>query len=143
MSFWKRLQRSASKDLLAQGARFILVGALNTLGTVILYQILLFVLSYSLAYALSWIAGLIFVNIAYPVFVYGKTALNGRDTAINSIYYVTSFCASWLLLYLFTARAGVPARLSIFLVLVVIVPMNFLATRYIYRPGKPSSPETP
>lgn len=136
MSSWKRSNPVAGKGVFAQGLRFLVVGALNTLGTVILYQLLLFVLPYSPAYVLSWFAGLVFVNIAYPLFVYGKSRLNGWETIFNSLYYLASFGASWLLLYLFTSRVGVPARLSVFLVLAVIVPLNFLATRYIYRPGK-------
>lgn len=136
MSSWKRPNLAAGKGIFAQGLRFLVIGALNTLGTVILYQLLLFVLPYSPAYVLSWFAGLVFVNVAYPLFVYGKTRLNGRETVFNSLYYLASFGASWLLLYLITSRIGVPARLSVFLVLAVIVPLNFLATRYIYRPGK-------
>jgi len=120
--------------LLGQGLRFITVGALNTLGTLALYQLLLFVVPYMAAYALAWLAGLFFVNVAYPRFVYGKPAVTRRDTALNSGYYLLSFIASWALLHLFTSTAGIQARLSVFLVLAVVVPINFMVTRLIYRP---------
>jgi RimJ/RimL family protein N-acetyltransferase/putative flippase GtrA len=120
--------------LLGQGLRFVTVGAINTLGTLALYQLLLFVLPYMAAYALAWLAGLAFVNLAYPRFVYRKPAVTRRDTALNSAYYLLSFVASWGLLHLFTATAGIQARLSVFLVLALIVPLNFLVTRLIYGP---------
>lgn len=128
---------ASARGLFGQGLRFLVTGAVNTLGTLVLYQLLLFVLPYGAAYAASWCAGLVFVNFAYPYFVYGRTAVSSRETALNSGYYVASFLASWGLLYLLTSKAGLPPRLSIFGVLAVIVPVNFLVTRYIYRSRAP------
>lgn len=130
---------ASAKGLVGQGLRFLVTGAVNTLGTLLLYQLLLFVMPYTPAYVLAWCAGLVFVNFAYPYFVYGRAAVTLREAALNSGYYVLSFLASWGLLYLLTSKAGIPPRLSIFGVLVVIVPVNFLVTRYIYRPkGQPA-----
>src|SRR5690348_8009132 len=119
-------------SLLGQGLRFVTVGTANTLGTLLLYQLLLFVMPYTPAYAIAWGAGLLFVNIAYPLFVYGKS-FAGRDSLWNTGYYLLSFAASWLLLRLCTMELGIPPRLSVFCVLAVMVPVNFLVTRYIYR----------
>lgn len=123
----------AAASLLGQGLRFVTVGTANTLGTLLLYQLLLFVMPYTAAYAIAWGAGLVFVNVAYPLFVYGK-ALASRDSLWNTGYYLLSFAASWLLLRLCTVELGIPPRLSVFCVLAVMVPVNFLVTRYIYRP---------
>ena len=122
----------AAAKLWAQGLRFLTVGTLNTLGTLLLYQLLLFVMPYTPAYVVSWAVGLAFVNLAYPLFVYGK-ALAGRDSLWNTGYYLLSFAASWLLLRLLTVELGIAPRLSVFGVLAVMVPINFLVTRYIYR----------
>ena len=124
----------AAADLLGQGLRFLTVGALNTLSTLLLYQLLLFVMPYTPAYAISWGAGLLFVNVAYPLFVYGK-ALAGRDSLWNTGYYLLSFAVSWLLLRLCTVELGIAPRLSVFIVLAITVPINFLMTRLIYRKG--------
>jgi len=131
-----KLERKRVRELAGQGARFVVVGALNTLGTLALYQLLLFVLPYMLAYAVAWLAGLLFVNVAYPRFVYGKGGVTHRDTILNSVYYLLSFVASWALLHFFTAYVKIPPRLSVFCVLAVVVPLNFLVTRLIYRPQK-------
>lgn len=123
---------TAAAKLLGQGLRFLGVGAVNTLGTLALYQLLLFVLPYTPAYAIAWLVGLVFVNIAYPLFVYGK-ALASRDSLWNTGYYLLSFAVSWLLLRLFTVELGIAPRLSVFVVLAITVPVNFLVTRHIYR----------
>ena len=123
-----------ASPLLAQGLRFVAVGAANTLGTLLLYQLLLFVLPYGYAYALAWLTGLVFVNVAYPRFVYGKPRVTRRETLLNSCFYLSSFALSWGLLYLFTSLLTVNPRLSIVMVLAVTVPLNFLVTRIIYRP---------
>lgn len=120
--------------LVAQGARFVAVGAANTLGTLLLYQLLLLLLPYGYAYALAWLLGLVFVNIAYPRFVYGKARATRREAMLNSSFYLLSFGVSWVLLYFCTGILGVNPRLSILLVLAVTVPLNFLVTRLIYRP---------
>ena len=136
MSSYPWLEANRVKELAGQGARFVGVGLVNTLGTLTLYQLLLFLMPYTPAYALAWFTGLVFVNVAYPRFVYGKRQVTGRETVLNSVYYLLSFAASWMLLYVITSIAGVPARLSVFCVLAVMVPLNFLVTRYIYRPGE-------
>lgn len=132
-----RSARKPVKDILSQGLRFLLAGAANTFGTLALYQLLLFVLPYAAAYALAWLAGLVFVNYAYPRFVFRTPAVTRRETGWNSLYYVLSFLASLGLLRFFTATLGLHPRLSIFCVLAIMVPLNFLATRYIYRRQAP------
>jgi putative flippase GtrA len=131
---------AGASGLGGQGLRFLVTGAVNTLGTLLLYQLLLFVLPYTPAYVLAWCAGLVFVNFAYPYFVYGRPAVTLHEALLNSGYYVLSFLASWGLLYLFTSKAEIPPRLSIFCVLLLIVPVNFLVTRYIYRPKGRTAP---
>lgn len=135
MSSWKLSVQKPSKEFFAQGLRFVLVGVLNAIGTAIVYQLLLFIMPYTPAYVLSWLAGLAFVSLAYPRFVYGKSTVTRRETAMNGVYYLASLTASWALLYLFTTGLGIHPRLSIFCMLAVMVPLNFLATRYIYRPS--------
>ena len=134
MTFLPRSGTGRADTLLAQGLRFVGVGALNTFGTLLLYQLLLFVMSYTPAYAIAWIAGLVFVNLAYPYFVYSKPRATRRETLLNSCYYIGSFGLSWVLLYGFTNLLHVNPRLSILLVLALVVPLNFLVTRRIYRP---------
>lgn len=133
MIFSSKSDPSCARAFFGQGLRFVTVGVVNAIGTLILYELLLFVVPYMYAYAISWLAGLFFVNIAYPHFVYRKAALTRRETVLNSAYYVLSFTVSWALLHLFTEEMGIRPRLSMLCVLAVVVPLNFLVTRGIYR----------
>lgn len=136
MSFFPKSEARWVKELAGQGARFVGVGLANTLGTLALYQMFLFVMPYTPAYAVSWFMGLVFVNLAYPRFVYDKREVRYRQTILNSVYYLLSFAASWILLFLLTTVLGMSPRISVFCVLVVMVPLNFISTRYIYHTGK-------
>jgi hypothetical protein len=75
----------------------------------------------------------VFVNLAYPYFVYRKPRKTRRGTLLNSSYYLASFGLRWVLLYPLSSLLRVNPRLSILLVLALVVPLNFLVTRRIYR----------
>jgi putative flippase GtrA len=133
MTFSPKSDPGHVRVFFGQGLRFVTVGMVNAVGTLILYELLLFVMPYMPAYVFSWFAGLLFVNVAYPRFVYRKAAVTRREAALNSMYYVVSFAVSWGLLHLFTEEMGIRPRLSMLCVLAIVVPMNFLVTRGIYR----------
>lgn len=133
MIFLFKSPRHGVSRSLEQGDRFAAVAAVNSLGILILYQLLMFVMPYSAAYALAGLSGLVFVNLANPWFGYGKTSRNRWETAANSLFYLGSFIASWGVLFVLTEKAGIVPRLSVFIPLAFAVPFNYLAARHIYR----------
>jgi putative flippase GtrA len=114
----------------ADGFRFVLAGALNTLLTLALYQGLLFFLPPWLAYTFSWIAGLILVVVVYPsrVFASGRRDLLARGLFGGS--YAAVFLAGLFALR-FLQSIGVPPRISIFAVIVLTTTVNFFSGRLI------------
>lgn len=126
------MDSSRKSALSSDAARFIVAGVVNTALTLVVYQALLLVMTPSLAYAGSWIAGLIYVAIVYPdkVFKNGRRDLSDRFALAGS--YVAMFLLGLLLLKLLQA-AGIAPSLAIFLVVGTTTVMNFLLSRTILR----------
>lgn len=123
---------SRKSTLLSDAARFIVAGVVNTALTLVVYQALLLVMTPSLAYAGSWVAGLIYVAVVYPdkVFKNGRRGLNDRLALAGS--YIAMFLLGLLLLQLLQA-AGITPSLAIFAVVGTTTVMNFLLSRTILR----------
>lgn len=118
----------------ADGLRFVLAGALNTLITLGAYQFLLFVAPAWLAYTLSWLCGLLIVVVFYPsrVFAGARRDLAARASLAAS-YAAIFFLGLGTLRVL--ATVGIPPRISIFAVLAVTTASNFLLGRLILKTG--------
>lgn len=114
------------------GLRFLLAGAVNTLITLAVYQLLLFVTSPSLGYGLSWVCGLLFVIIFYPsrVFAGARRDLSARAW-LGCSYLALFLVGLGTLKVLGTMQ--VPPRISIFIVLAVTTASNFLLGRWILK----------
>lgn len=122
---------STTKKPLFQNSfvRFLCAGVANTLGTLVIYFLLLYLMSPALAWAIAFACGIVFVNIVYPRFVF-----RARSTAVglagNTVFYLVSFVASEALLSgaIRWLELG-PAIAGVF-VAGMMVPVNFLAARY-------------
>ncbi len=118
--------------LRGDSVRFIVAGVLNTGLTLCAYQIFLIVLSPSVAYACSWLLGLVFVAVVYPnkVFKGGNRRL--RDRVLVAITYCSVFVIGLLLLQLLQ-RFSIDPRHAIFLVIATTTIFNFFIARWILR----------
>ena len=126
------ISRRSRQGWTADGLRFVLAGAANTLITLAVYQLLLFITPDWLAYTLSWVCGLIFVVVFYPSHVFAGAR---RDAAARTIL-GAAYAAMFLLglgTLRFLATAGVPARVAIFIVLAVTTASNFRLGRLILK----------
>lgn len=120
------------EQLAADGIRFILAGATNTILTLGFYQVALFILPHNISYALSWVLGVLFLIIVYPTKVFpGGSASSGRIVAAIAIY-VSVFAVSLWTLEL-AISFGLHERLAIFVVLALSASLNFMLMRLIFR----------
>ena len=123
---------AARQGWAADGLRFVFAGAVNTLVTLAIYQLLLFIASAWLAYTISWLCGLLLVMIFYPSRVFAGAR---RDLAAR-VWLGISYAAVFLLGFgtlRMLQEAGIPARLSIFAVLAVTTASNFILGRMILK----------
>ncbi len=125
-------QLSGEQGLLGDGLRFVLVGAGNTLFTLLVFQILLFWLSPLAAYYLSWAIGLAVLLVAFPRYVFkGSTATAWRAASTVAIY-LGSLLIGGVLLNELTA-IGMNPRFGILIAIGFTTLFNFAASRLVYR----------
>ena len=124
---------------MGQGIRFILAGGANTIITIAVYELMLFVVSAAAAYAVAWITGFIATNVIYPLFVFRNRTLTVKKSAMYGIYYVSIFFFSLALLEVIIRHEIILERMAPILLLLIIVPVNFMAARIIFRGSHPSS----
>ena len=118
--------------IVGDGIRFIVAGAINSLITVILYQLLLGYFSHSYSYALSWIIGMMFLIVVYPSKVFRVESSGLKNSFLTIFVYIATFYFGLKLLDYLVLK-DIHPRLAIFLVMGCIALINFLLTRKIYK----------
>lgn len=116
-------------NLAGEGLRFIVLGVINTLITISIYQIILFFLPPQWAYTISWIVGIAFVVIIYPNYVFKKKSIGTLKKFGIFFLYILNFVISSMLLNFLISRFGISSRVSIFIVLVCSTIINFLGMK--------------
>ncbi|BBJ00623.1 hypothetical protein FGKAn22_23150 [Ferrigenium kumadai] len=113
-------------------ARFLIVGAANTLSTYLLYLLLLAFFPYLIAYSLSYCTGIVisyFLNIRF-VF---KRHVSLATFLAFPVVYISQYCLSALILWLLVEQSGVAPALAMVGVIAATVPITFLMSRFVLR----------
>jgi putative flippase GtrA len=118
-----------------QFAGFAIVGALNTVMTFLLYQLIIFVAPYWLAYSLSFLVGL-----AFSLVMNARMVFNRTITAGLACKYVAFYAASYLAGLGVVAGLidwfSVPPRLAPIGAAAMLVLINFFGIRLLLRRGR-------
>lgn len=118
------------KIIQGEFARFLLAGATNTLLSYLLYLLLLEFLAYLLAYSIAYCIGIAlsyFLNI-YFVF---KQRASLTSFVKFPIVYVVQYGLGAGMLWLLVDRAGMAPAIAMLGVIVVTIPVTFLASRFV------------
>lgn len=118
--------------IISDAKRFLSAGLLNTLGTLVLYQLLVFVFSASVSYAICWVAGLIFVAVVYPRHVFPGGRMDLLTRAAVLVAYGMGFGLGVLTIQVVTID-GAHQRIAVLFALAVTTAFNFVAMRLILR----------
>lgn len=120
------------------GLRFLLAGAGNALLTFAAYQLLLFVMPPSAAYALAWLFGLAIVIVVYP----SKVFTGARTDAVARLHLGLTYVAMFLLgiaTLKGLAALSMSPRVAIVIVMAVTTLANFILGRFVLRRRQPRS----
>jgi len=125
------IKRLMGRTWLAEISRFLMTGGLNTVLTLLVYQLAVTFVSATVAYAIAWGLGFLFVCIAYPKFVFRSDDSSLTKAIPLLFFYLTSFLIGLFLTSLFVGY-GVNGRLSIFIVIFLTSALNFIAGKFLY-----------
>lgn len=127
---------------IARLARFLGVGAINALGTYLLYLALHRVLPYGAAFSLSFAAGILFSLWANGRYVFA-VRLSVRLAAAYAAFYLLSYLASLGLLVAAVEAVGLPSWLAPLPVAAVMTVINFIGARLLMLSGIARAPSVP
>ena len=109
---------------------FCLGGALNTLGTYIIYILFLQILSYQRAYFLAYFLGILFAYIFNANFVF-KKSMEFKTLLIYPLIYLVQYFISSVLLNISIEAFYIPQSLAPLLVIFCIFPISYYLNRYV------------
>lgn len=115
--------------------RFLVAGGLNTLLTLVVYQVALIWFSEQVSYSVAWAVGLGYVAIVYP----NRVFIGGRKDGISRLLVVVSYVATYAIGMFVLTKAveiDVHRRLAIFISLIVTTVLGFLTSRFVLRRPK-------
>ncbi|NGM54446.1 GtrA family protein [Stenotrophomonas sp. P2112] len=110
--------------------RFLAGGALNTGSTFVLYWLLLLVVEYRIAYAISFVAGILLSYVINTKFVF-RTNYSLRKVILFPLVYLATYLAGAVVLDLSVSRFGVDARLAPFISICATLPLTYLLSKLV------------
>src|SRR5258708_5613028 len=110
--------------LIRQGGRFLGVGLLNTILTYLLYLALLLMLSYPVAYTVSFAVGIAFAAVANAGLVF-RTRLGLRSALRFTAVYFANYAAGMSIVIGLVDWAHISTALAPLAATIVLFPLNF------------------
>jgi putative flippase GtrA len=108
--------------------RFTLVGGANTIGTTVAFYLLAMIISTRLAFTLVYVAGLVFVVVATPRFVFGSRSSWDRRLLLG-LWYVGTYLVGIGVISLLTSVLSAPRAVVVVGTVMVTAPLGFVGAR--------------
>lgn len=117
---------------LGEVLRFLAAGVVNTIVGYIIYLVFLHWFRYEVAYAISYIAGIVVSYFINAVYVF-RQPVRWSSALHYPLVYLLQFLLGLVLLKLLVDLMHLPEQLAPILVAVLTVPVTFLMSRVIIR----------
>jgi putative flippase GtrA len=108
--------------------RFLLVGGANTLVTAVAFYLLSYVLAARVAFTIVYAAGLAFVVVVTPSFVFGSRA-SWLRRALLALWYVCTYLVGIGVVSLLTSALSASRIVVVLGTVAVTAPLSFLGAR--------------
>lgn len=110
--------------------RFLAGGALNTGSTFVLYWLLLYVVEYRIAYAISFAAGILLSYVINTKFVF-RTHYSLRKIILFPLVYLSTYFTGACLLNVAVTQFGLDAKIAPFISICATLPMTYLLSKLV------------
>lgn len=108
---------------------FVGVGAVNTVLSILLYEVLILFLPYRIAYLIPFPVGIAFLLYANANLVFGR-AVTLMSAVLFTLFYLASYAAGFVLVILMVEWIAIPPALAPIGALAIMTPINFLGSRF-------------
>lgn len=124
------------KSFRGEALRFLLAGAFNTAVTYVVYLAALQVMPYRFAYTGAYAAGLVLGYAVNTYFVF-RARWSWKKMLAYPLVYVMQYGLGLLCLTVLVERQWASKEWAPLLVVVLTLPLTFLASRYLIKEKKP------
>jgi putative flippase GtrA len=135
-------QRIVAGTSAREFVRFVFFGGVNTLLSYSIYVLLLFVVSYPVAYTVSFVAGMFISYCLQARFVFHERLRLSRALQYPVVYMV-QYVIGLVLMYLLVDVAEVSKYLAPFFVVMLTLPVTYRLSRYVIKRGGNAGRESP
>lgn len=122
-----------SKTLIKDAVRFLIGGGLNTAISYLAYILFLLFADYQIAYALSWVVGLLIIVIFYPAKVFVGSQNSWKKMALLIAQYILVFFCGLQCLKVLVVYVGVSEQVAALFTMALTTVLNFLLMRLLFR----------
>lgn len=120
------------KSINSEFFRFLLVGVSNTLVTYVVYLLLLPLLPYLYAYTLSYCVAVVNSYFMNVLFVF-RNKVSLHSFLKFPFVYVAQYFLGASILWLLVGKMGLAPAWAMIVVIIVTVPITFLATSFVLK----------
>jgi putative flippase GtrA len=107
---------------------FVGVGAINTILSIALFEVLNLFLPYWIAYLVPFPVGIVFLLYANATFVFGRTVSTASAVSFVAIY-MASYAIGFAFVLVMVEVIGLPPAFAPFAALAIVTPINFIGSR--------------
>jgi putative flippase GtrA len=119
----------AFRRLSGQFGGFLAVGAVNTMLSLLLYEVLILVMPYWLAYTLCFPAGIAFLLFANAGLVF-RRAVTAASAASFILFYLASYAAGLGVIIVLVGVIRIPPAFAPLGAIAIMAPINFIGSRF-------------
>ena len=107
---------------------FVGIGAVNTVLSIALFEVLILFLPYWIAYLIPFPLGIAFSLYANASFVFGR-AVKTASAVSFVLVYLASYAFGYVLFVMMVEVIGLPPAFAPFVTLAIVTPINFVGSR--------------